>query len=195
MSTAADSRAANDDMDNDHSAANSLPVDDYMADNPMDIDRPARDPFEGLIVNPALRRKTIAESKNSEDLKLAIWRLGRLSESELVHANNIAHNKELLTNLGLNKAFEEAMSLPTTRAARKSDHKSGGKGGRGRKAKRTRVEGERTSSDEEEEEDKEEESGDEEVQEPPATREKRAKPTPKAAAPKEWAKKAKALLE
>ncbi|KAJ7810808.1 hypothetical protein B0H14DRAFT_3756640 [Mycena olivaceomarginata] len=199
MSTAADSRAANDDMDNDHSAANSLPADDDMADDPMDIDRPARDPFEGLIVNPALRRKTIAESKNSEDLKLAIWRLGRLSESELVRANNIAHNKELLTNLGLNKTFEEAMGLPTTRATRKSGQKSGGKGGRGRKAKRARVEGERTSSDEEEEEDEEEdeeeESGDEEVQEPPATREKRAKPTPKAAAPKEWAKKAKALLE
>jgi flagellar biosynthesis GTPase FlhF len=128
-------------------------------------------------------------------LKLAIWRLGRLSESELVRANNIAHNKELLANLGLNKTFEEAMGLPTTRAARKSGQKSGGKGGRGKKAKRARVEGERTSSDEEEEEDEEEESGNEEVQEPPATREKRAKPTPKAAAPKEWAKKAKALLE
>jgi hypothetical protein len=120
-----------------------------------------------------------------------------LSEYEFVRANNIAQNTEMIASLRLNKMFEEALGLPSKKAGtRKSGQKSGGRGGGGRKAKRARGEGGRLSSEEEDdEEDEEEEEEEEEEREPRPAREKRAQPTPEAAAPKEWAKKARAMLE
>lgn len=174
MSTTADPQLENDDMDVDG----------------VDVDSPEHDLSEGLEVNSVLCRKMIAESQTPADLEHTIWRLSRLSEYELVRANNVARNKEMLANLRLNKMFEEAMGLPVKKAgARKSDQKSGGKGGGGRKAKCMRGEGEGTSSEEEEEEEEDE------LEEKCPAQEKRTKPTPKAAAPKEWAKKARMQLE
>jgi hypothetical protein len=171
----------------------STAADPPPANDDMEIDGPERDPFEGLAVNPALRRKIIAESKTPADLEHAVWRLKRLSEYEFVRANNVTRNTEMIASLGLNKTFEEALGLPSKKAGtRKSGQKSGGRGGGGRKAKRARGEGGRLSSEEEDDEEDEEE---EEEREPRPAREKRAQPTPEVAAPKEWAKKARAMLK
>ncbi|KAJ7837368.1 hypothetical protein B0H14DRAFT_2589225 [Mycena olivaceomarginata] len=172
-------------------AADPHPANDNMDNNDMDINSPEHDPLEGLVVNLVLRCKMIAESQTLADLEYTIGQFSHLSECKLVCANNITHNKETLANLGLNKTFEEAMGLPAKKArGRKLGQKLGGKGGGGGKAKNVRGEGERTLSDEDEEEEEEKEE-----EEPCPAQEKHIKPTPKAAAPKEWVKKARVLLE
>ncbi|KAJ7896243.1 hypothetical protein B0H14DRAFT_3425603 [Mycena olivaceomarginata] len=121
----------------DAATTTSTVADPPPANDDMEIDSPEHNPFEGLTVNP------------------------HLSEYEFVHANNIAQNTEMITSLGLNKTFKEALGLPLKKAGtRKSGQKLGGRGGGGRKAKQARGEGERSLS--KEEDDKEDDEEDEE---------------------------------
>jgi hypothetical protein len=136
-----------------------------------------RDPFGTLLVQSPLRRKTLAAASN-EELEYEIRQLKRLSAFELVRENNIARNKEMLKKLGLDKSFNDVMGLTKSGEKRKAE------GSGGRKAKQGRGETE------------EEDEGENDTPPAPrAARPMRAKPIAQRPPPKEWAKKAKTLLE
>jgi hypothetical protein len=147
---------------------------------------PSADIFAGLDVRSPLRRKAMLHP----DPQREAWRFQRMSTWELQRENNVALNNETFVRLGLNKTFEEAIGLPS----KKGEKRKRGEKNAGRKSKRQRERAEEGGYDDEEDEDEElEEDGDLPTAGDP--RPQRAKPVAKPVAVKEWARKARALLE
>jgi hypothetical protein len=113
-----------------------------------------------------------------------------MSAWELERENNVARNNETFVRLGLNKDFEEAIGLPS----KKGGKRKRGEKNAGRKSKRQREGAEEGGYDDGEgEDDKLKEDGDLPAASEPCSQ--RAKPAAKPVAVKEWAWKARALLE
>jgi hypothetical protein len=140
------------------------------------------DIFAGLNVGSPLRRKAMLHPNPLEEA----WRFE--STWELERENNVARNNETFVRLGLNKTFEEAIGLPSKKGRkRKRGEKSAG-----RKSKRQREEAEEGGCSDIEDDNDEEEADPPVAHEP---RVQRAKPAAKPVAVKEWAQKARKMLE
>ncbi|KAK7050381.1 hypothetical protein R3P38DRAFT_3173727 [Favolaschia claudopus] len=124
-------------------------------------DAPPKDPFQGLQITDPLRRKTLAAAEVSGDLPYEIRQLRRLSPYELVRANNIARNEELLEALKLNNAVSSILGSKRGKAPAKGSRKRGRKSG-GRKGDDSSGNVADDEGEEEGEEEDEEEQADEE---------------------------------